>query len=116
MPMGVTAVEAVAGGADDVRRGGSGGEELPGRARFQVVPADVRPQTGRPRAGRRHLRVHLIGGGGVPLRGLDTRADAAHLVGPPAPAGPDLGAGTLTDLLGSIFALTHRQLSAQRPA
>ncbi|WP_432193067.1 hypothetical protein [Streptomyces sp. bgisy027] len=98
MPMGVTAVEAVVEVTGDDHRSGSGGEDLLGGARFEAAPADARPQAGRMRAEPRHLRVHVIDGGGVPLRG------------------PDIGEYTLTDLLGSIFDLTHRQLSGQRPA
>ncbi|MFJ8636310.1 hypothetical protein [Streptomyces sp. NPDC093568] len=85
--MDVTAVEALFQVAGDVQRGGSGGGLL---------------------LDRRRLRVHL--------RGPDARDDEARLGETPAAVGPDLGEYTLTDLLGSIFDLTHRQLSEQRPA
>ncbi|MFF4051882.1 hypothetical protein ACFYZ5_35095 [Streptomyces chartreusis] len=110
MPMGVTAVEALVQVAGDE-------QSAPVRQpQLEVVPADVRPSAGQPRADRRHLRLHLIGDGDVHLLGPDAHDDEARVVETPAPAGPDIGEYTLTDLLGSIFDLTHRQLSGRRPA
>ncbi|MET9358396.1 hypothetical protein ABZY14_36580 [Streptomyces sp. NPDC006617] len=108
--MGVTAVEALVQVAGDEQNASVR------QPQFEVVPADARPPAGRMRADRRHLRLHLVGGGDVHLRGLDARDDEARVVGTPAPVGPDIGDYTLTDLLGSIFDLTHRQLSRRRPA